>query len=106
MKHAVEKGTYVQKAEAIRNLIDRIVCHWESVPTTDGRYKNGLKTICRAITVESSPSAKDADGKNIEMMTIETPTGWSSQSQGRIRWILAHPRLFVRRVFEMTVIAV
>ena len=74
VKHAVEKGTYVQKAEAIRNLIDRIVCHWESVPTTDGRYKNGLKTICRAITVESSPSAKDADGKNIEMMTIETPT--------------------------------
>ena len=75
VKHAVEKGTYVQKAEAIRNLIERIVCHWESVPTTDGRHKNGLKTICRAITIESNSSAKDADGKNIEMMTIETPTG-------------------------------
>jgi len=75
VKQAVEKGSYVQKADAIRNLIDRIVCHWESVPTTDGRFKDGLKTICRAVTVESKASAKDADGKSIEMMTIETPSG-------------------------------
>lgn len=74
VKKAVEKGSYVQKADAIRNLIDRIVCHWESVPTTDGRYKNGVKTVCRAVTVESKASAKDADGKPIEMMTIETPS--------------------------------
>ena len=75
VKQAVEKGSYVQKADAIRNLIDRIVCHWESVPTTDGRYKNGVKTVCRAVTIESKVSAKDADGKQIEMMTIETPSG-------------------------------
>ncbi len=74
VKQAVEKGSYVQKADAIRNLIDRIVCHWESVPTTDGRYKSGVKTICRAVTVESKASAKDGDGQKIEIMTIETPS--------------------------------
>lgn len=74
VKKAVEKGSYVQKADAIRNLIDRIVCHWESVPTTDGRYKSGVKTVCRAVTVESKASAKDAAGQPIEMMTIETPS--------------------------------
>ena len=71
---AGQNGTYKQKAEAIRKMIDRVVCHWESVPTTDGRYKNGRKTICQAVTIKSKVSAKDADGKQIEMMTIETPS--------------------------------
>jgi DNA invertase Pin-like site-specific DNA recombinase len=75
VKNAIEKGSYVQKADAIRRMIDRIVCHWESVPSTDGRHKNGVKTICRSVTVESRAMAKDADGKPIEIMTIETPTG-------------------------------
>jgi len=77
VKKSIEKGTYKQKAEAIRKMIDRVVCHWESVPTTDGRYKNGRKTICQAVTIKSKVSAKDADGKQIEMMTIETPSAWS-----------------------------
>jgi hypothetical protein len=34
-----------------------------------------------------------------------TASGWSCESHGRIRWILAHPRLFVRRVFDMTITA-
>ena len=77
VKNAVKKGSDVQKADAIRKMIDRIVCHWESVPTTDGLYKNGVKTVCRAVTIESRASSKNADGKPIEMMTIETPTGCS-----------------------------
>lgn len=74
VKESIEKGSYIQKAEAVRSLIDRITCHWETMPTTDGRYKSGEKTICRAVTIESNATAKDTEGQPIETMTIETPS--------------------------------
>lgn len=74
VKQAVEQGSYIQKAEAIRSLIDSIVCHWTDVPTTDKRYKSGFKTICRAVTIKSKATAKTTDGHPIETMTIETPS--------------------------------
>jgi hypothetical protein len=74
VRDSIEKGSYIQKAEAIRSLIDRITCHWETVPTTDGRYKSGKKTIC-GVTIESNATAKDMDGQPIETMTIETRWG-------------------------------
>lgn len=77
VKESIEKGSYIQKAEAIRSLIDRITCHWETIPTTDGRYKSGQKTICRAVTIESNATAKDTEGQPIETMTIETPSACS-----------------------------
>jgi hypothetical protein len=73
VKQAVEQGSYTQKAEAIRSLIDRIVCHWATVPTTDKRYKTGENTYCRAVTITSKATAKTTDGQPIEIMTIETP---------------------------------
>lgn len=74
VKQAVEQGGYIQKAEAIRSLIDRIVCHWTDVPTTDKRYKTGVKTVCRAVSITSKATAKTTDGLPIETMTIETPS--------------------------------
>jgi hypothetical protein len=73
VKQAVEQGSYTQKAEAIRSLIDRVVCHWATVPTTDKRYKTGDKTYCRAVTITGKATAKTTDGQPIETMTIETP---------------------------------
>jgi hypothetical protein len=73
VKQAVEQGGYIQKAEAIRSLIDSIVCHWATVPTTDKRYKTGEKTCCRAVTTTSKATAKTTDGQPSEIMTIETP---------------------------------
>lgn len=32
-----------------------------------------------------------------------TSAGWSSESHGRVRWLLAHPRLFVRNVLSVTI---
>jgi len=58
----MERGDYVQKAEAIRNLIDRIVCHWARVPTDDKRFNDGYRTVCDQVDVYA------ADG---EIMTIE-----------------------------------
>jgi hypothetical protein len=74
VQQAVDQGSYVQKAKAIRNLIDRITCHWATVPTTDKRHKGGMKTICRAVTIESKETAKDHQNQPIETMTIETPS--------------------------------
>lgn len=74
VKPAVETGGYIQKAEAIRSLIECIVCHWATVPTTDKRYKTGVKTGCRAVTIRSKETAKTTAGQPIETMTIETPS--------------------------------
>jgi hypothetical protein len=72
VSHAVEQGSYIQKAEAIRRLIDRIDCHWAEVPTTDGRYKTGFRTVCRSVTIQATAAAVDKDGQPIPTMTIET----------------------------------
>ena len=69
---AVEQGGYIQKAEAIRRLIDRIDCHWVEVPTTDGRYKTGFKTVCQSVTIHAGSAAVGKDGQPIPTMTIET----------------------------------
>jgi hypothetical protein len=82
VKQAVEQGSYIQKADAIRSLIDNIVCHWATVPTTDKRYKTGEKTYCRAVTITSKATAKATDGQPIEIMTIETPSRWSWSGAG------------------------
>jgi DNA invertase Pin-like site-specific DNA recombinase len=74
VKQAVETGSYIQKAEAIRSLIECIICHWATVPTTDKRYKTGVKTVCRAVTIKSKETAKTTEGQPIETMTIETPS--------------------------------
>lgn len=65
----MERGDYVQKAEAIRNLIERIVCHWARVPTDDKRFKDGYRTICDQVDVYA------VDG---EIMTIESTSRWTS----------------------------
>ncbi len=74
VKQAIDKGTYIEKAQAIRGLIDRIVCQWATVPTTDKRHKSGSKTICQSVTVHSTEAAKDKNGQPIPIMTIETPS--------------------------------
>jgi hypothetical protein len=74
VKEAIDQGGYIQKAEAIRGLIDRIVCHWATVPTPDKRYKTGFRTYCRAVTIKAKAAAKTTDGQPIETMTIETPS--------------------------------
>jgi DNA invertase Pin-like site-specific DNA recombinase len=68
VQQSLKEGTWVQKALAIRNLIDRIVCHWEKVPTKDGRHKSGFKTVCSRVDVYPAPVAGQAG----EIMTIET----------------------------------
>jgi hypothetical protein len=67
-----QQGNHIQKAEAIRRLIDRIDCHWAEVLTTDKRYKSGFKTVCHSVTIHST-AAVGKDGKPIPTMTIETP---------------------------------
>mgnify|MGYP005860409447 CR=1 FL=1 len=81
---SIEKGSYIQKAEAIHSLIDRITCHWETVPPTDGRYKSGNRTICRAVTIESKATAKDTEGQPIETLTIETRSVRNSSRPDRV----------------------
>jgi hypothetical protein len=75
VSQAIDQGSYVQKAEAIRRLIDRIDCHWAEVLTTDKRYKDGFKTVCRSVTIHSTASAIGKDGQPIQTMTIETSSG-------------------------------
>lgn len=75
VKQAIDQGSYIQKAQAIRGLIDRIVCHWATVPTTDKRHKSGFRTYCQSVTVYSTATAKGTDGQPIPTMTIETPSG-------------------------------
>ncbi len=75
--NAIQQGSYIEKAEAIRHLIDRIDCHWSEVLTTDKRYKSGFKTVCDSVTIHSTAAAVDKDGKPIETMTIETSCRWS-----------------------------
>jgi hypothetical protein len=72
--HAIQQGNYVQKAEAIRRLIDRIDCHWAEVLTTDKRYKSGYKTVCKSVTIHNTVAALDKDGQPVPTMTIETPS--------------------------------
>jgi hypothetical protein len=76
VKKAIEQGGYIQKAEAIRSLIDRIECHFTDEPTTDGRYKSGFKSVCRSVTIHSKASARATDGQPTPTMTIETPSAW------------------------------
>jgi DNA invertase Pin-like site-specific DNA recombinase len=71
VKQAIEAGTWVQKAEAIRKLIQRIDCHWESVPTTDKRFKGGEKAICRRVVVTLGADT----GRPGQTMTIESSSG-------------------------------
>jgi len=72
---AIQRGSYIQKAQAIRRLIDRIDCHWAVVLTTDKRYQSGFKTVCQSVTIHSTTAALDKDGQPIPTMTIETPLG-------------------------------
>ena len=60
------------KANAIRSLIDRIVCHWGEEPTTDRRHKDGIRTFCQAVTIHSTAAIKDEQGETAPIMTIET----------------------------------
>ena len=83
VKQAIEQGGFIQKAEAIRSLIDRIECHFTNEPTTDGRHKSGFKAVCQSVTIHSKASAKATDGQPIPTMTIETSSGWS--------WLPYHP---------------
>ena len=78
VKQAIEQGGFIQKAEAIRSLIDRIECHFTNEPTTDGRHKSGFKAVCQSVTIHSKASAKATDGQPIPTMTIETSSAWSS----------------------------
>lgn len=71
---AIQQGSYIQKAEAIRRLIDRIECHWVEVLTTDKRYKSGFKTVCQSVTIHSTASVVNKDGQPFPTMTIETPS--------------------------------
>jgi DNA invertase Pin-like site-specific DNA recombinase len=75
VKQAIEQGGYIKKAEAIRSLIDRIECNFVDVPTTDGRYKSGVKAVCQSVTIHSRVAAKAAGGQPIPTMTIQTPSG-------------------------------
>jgi hypothetical protein len=42
---AVETGEWVEKANAIRTMIDRIVCHWDREPTTDKAIQVGVQNL-------------------------------------------------------------
>ena len=75
VKQAIEQGGYIQKAEAIRRLIERIECNFVDVPTTDGRYKSGFKAVCQSVTIHSKATAKATDGQPIPTMTIATASG-------------------------------
>lgn len=76
VREAIEQGEWIDKANAIRSLVDRIVCHWGEEPTTDRRHKNGIRTFCQAVTIHSTATVKDEQGEPAPIMTIET----SSQS--------------------------
>ena len=78
VQQAVEQDEYVQKSKALHSLIDRIVCHWDQEPTTDRRYKSGVRTFCRAVTVYGTTPVMGEQGEPIPTMTIETPSRWSS----------------------------
>ncbi len=71
---AIEQGSFVQKTEAIRRLIERIDCHWTEVLTTDKRFPSGFKSVCDKVTIHSTAAAVDKDDNPIETMTIETPS--------------------------------
>ena len=74
VKQAVAQGQWIEKTKALRNLVDRIVCHWQTVPTSDRRHKSGFRTFCKAVTVHSSPAVTAEDGTPAPVMTIETAT--------------------------------
>jgi len=73
VKQAIEQGGYVQKAEGIRRLVDRIECHFTEETTTDKRYKGGVKAVCQSVTIHSKESARNTAGQPVPTMTIETP---------------------------------
>ena len=103
VREAIEQGELIDKATAIRSLVDRIVCHWGEAPTTDRRHKNGIRTFCQAVTIHSTAAVKDEQGETAPIMTIETSSRWSSQSHDLVRWVLEHPRQFVRRLMTVTI---
>jgi hypothetical protein len=70
IKQAIAQGGRIKKAEAIRNLIERIDCKFISEPTTDGRCKGGFRAVCISVTIQS----KTTNGQPIPTMTIETPS--------------------------------
>ena len=117
VEQAIQQGSYLRKGEAIRSMIESIECHWATIPTTDGRYKSGKKTYCRAVTIKSKSDLSTKDGQPIKPLTIDaksiqpkqtmtnaTSSQWSSYSHGfSIRWVLAHPRQFVQGLLSMTI---
>lgn len=78
VREAIEQGELIDKATAIRSLVDRIVCHWGEEPTTDRRHKNGIRTFCQAVTIHSTAAVKDEQGQPAPIMTIETSSRWNS----------------------------
>lgn len=70
IKQAIDLGGRIKKAEAIRNLIDRIDCKFINQPTTDGRFKSGFRSVCCSVTIYS----KTTDAQPIPTMTIKTPS--------------------------------
>jgi hypothetical protein len=80
VREALEQGEWIEKSNAIRSLVDRIVCHWGEEPSTDRRHKNGVRTFCQAVTIHSTAAVKDEQGEPAPIMTIETSSRWSSSA--------------------------
>jgi hypothetical protein len=74
VRQAIERGSWTQKAQAIRSLIDKIVVHWATEATTDKRFKSGVRTDAHHVEVFSTAAA----GVNVPVMTIE---GTSTQTR-------------------------
>ncbi len=67
VKQALAKSEPLGKAEAIRQLIDRIVVEWATEPSTDRRCKGGVRTYCKGVRVIGM------DGNETPISTNETP---------------------------------
>ena len=66
VRRSLATGDYIQKAKAIRSIIDRIVIHWGQEPTTDKRHKSGYRTFVRGVEIVSQ------NPDQYPNMTIET----------------------------------
>jgi DNA invertase Pin-like site-specific DNA recombinase len=64
---SIAKGEPLQKAQAIRQLIDHIVVEWATEPSKDRRHKGGVRTYCKGVRVIGT------DGSETPIMTNETP---------------------------------
>lgn len=93
VREAIEQGAWIERANAIRSLVDRIVCHWGEESTTDRRYKDGVRTFCRAVTVHSTAAVVDEHGQPAPIMTIETSCQRS--------WLVFSPSLDRRSPWRM-----